>query len=128
MVVIWAWPMRSMTDFRSDPPARSQEAWACRRSWTRTRTSTPEFLTAGRQTRVRKVLREIQAVPVQRMDLAYLDEAKIDWSRYSWSTPEVMVLPGRSSYVPAVAQLDDGVALLDRGAPTARLRGWDSRH
>ncbi|MEJ7796828.1 MAG: restriction endonuclease, partial [Nocardioides sp.] len=26
-----------------------------------------------------------QAVPVQRVDLAYLDEAKIDWSQYSWS-------------------------------------------
>jgi len=32
-----------------------------------------------------------QAVPVQRVDLAYLDEAKIDWSRYDWATPEVLV-------------------------------------
>ena len=36
MVVIWAWPMRSMTDLRSEPPARSQLAWAWRRSWRRT--------------------------------------------------------------------------------------------
>jgi predicted helicase len=31
-----------------------------------------------------------QAVPVQRVDLAYLNEAKVDWSQYSWSTPEVL--------------------------------------
>src|SRR4051812_30575066 len=49
VVEIWAWPMRSMTDLRSASPARSQEAWAWRRSWTRT--STPEALVAGNQTR-----------------------------------------------------------------------------
>ena len=59
MVLIWAWPMRSMTDLRSEPPARSQEAWAWRRSWMRTSKSTPEALTAGRQTRVRKVFLEM---------------------------------------------------------------------
>lgn len=32
-----------------------------------------------------------QAVPIQRVDLAYLNEAKVDWSQYSWVTPEVLV-------------------------------------
>src|SRR4051812_21606405 len=36
-----------------------QDAWAWRRSWARTLKSTPEALTAGRQMRVRKVLREM---------------------------------------------------------------------
>ena len=35
-----------------------------------------------------------QAVPVQRVDLAYLDEARVDWSQFSWSTPEVLVPTG----------------------------------
>jgi hypothetical protein len=39
-----------MTDLRSEPPARGQEAWAWRRSWTRTLRSTPEALMAGSQT------------------------------------------------------------------------------
>src|SRR5450756_3066651 len=63
VVMIWAWPMRSMTDLRSAPPARSQEAWAWRRSWTRTWKSMPERCRAGSQTRVRKVLREIGLPP-----------------------------------------------------------------
>ena len=53
VVMICAWPMRSMTDFRSAPPARSQEAWAWRRSWTRTWKSMPERCRAGNQTPVR---------------------------------------------------------------------------
>lgn len=36
-------PMRSMMDLRSAPPASNQEAWAWRRSWTRTWQSTPLF-------------------------------------------------------------------------------------
>jgi hypothetical protein len=44
-----------MTDLRSEPPERSQEAWAWRRSWTRTPKSTPQAVLAGSQTRVRKV-------------------------------------------------------------------------
>src|SRR6266540_1918013 len=58
VVVIWAWPIRSITLLRSDPPASSQEAWAWRRSWTRTSKSTPDAATADRQTRVRKVFLE----------------------------------------------------------------------
>src|SRR5680860_1440929 len=50
--------MRSITALRSDPPASSQEAWAWRRSWTRTWKSTPDEATAGRQMRVRKVFLE----------------------------------------------------------------------
>ena len=59
--VVWicAWPIRSITPLRSAPPASSQDAWARRRSWIRTRKSIPDASTAGGQTRVRKVLREI---------------------------------------------------------------------
>ena len=42
VVMIWAWPMRSMTVLRSAPPASSQEAWAWRRSCMRTLKSMPE--------------------------------------------------------------------------------------
>ena len=56
--------MRSITDLMSEPPASSQEACACRRSWTRASKSTQAALPAGIQTRVRKVLREI-GVPVR---------------------------------------------------------------
>lgn len=38
-----------------------------------------------------------QAVPVQRVDLAYLAEARIDWEQYSWETPEVLVESPRVS-------------------------------
>jgi len=48
-----------MTEARSEPPASSQEAWACRRSCIRTLKETPLALTAGCQIRVRNVLREI---------------------------------------------------------------------
>ena len=59
MVWIWAWPSRSITLLRSEPPARSQEAWAWRRSWMPTLKSMPVALTAGSRTWVRKLLREI---------------------------------------------------------------------
>src|SRR5665647_2935505 len=58
VVMIWAWPMRSMTDLRSAPPARSQEAWAWRRSCMRTWKSMPERCTAGFQYRVLNVARD----------------------------------------------------------------------
>jgi len=37
------------------------------------------------------------SVPVQRVDIGYLDEVNIDWSGYSWTTPEVLPTAGRSS-------------------------------
>jgi predicted helicase len=60
-----------------------------------------------------------QAVQVQRVDLAYLDEARIDWSQYSWSTPEVMVALGPKQLRPhqqrALADVVAGLAAHDRG-------------
>ncbi|GAA2146440.1 DEAD/DEAH box helicase [Nocardioides koreensis] len=60
-----------------------------------------------------------QAVPVQRVDLAYLDEAKIDWDQYSWSTPEVLVRTGpkqlRLDQEQAVKEVITGLAAHDRG-------------
>jgi predicted helicase len=60
-----------------------------------------------------------QGVPVQRVDLAYLDEARIDWSRYSWSTPEVLVPRGpkklRLDQEQAVQEVLKGLADRDRG-------------
>lgn len=60
-----------------------------------------------------------QAVPVQRVDLAYLDCAKIDWSQYSWSTPDVLVPTGPKQLRPhqerALKDVRDGLATSDRG-------------
>ncbi|MGH3356649.1 MAG: DEAD/DEAH box helicase family protein, partial [Nocardioidaceae bacterium] len=60
-----------------------------------------------------------QAVPVQRVDLAYLDEAKIDWSKFSWRTPEVLVPVGRKNLRPhqerARKDVITGLAERDRG-------------
>jgi predicted helicase len=60
-----------------------------------------------------------QAVPVQRVDLAYLDEARIDWSQYSWTTPEVLVPRGpkklRLDQEQAVQEVIKGLADRDRG-------------
>ena len=60
-----------------------------------------------------------QAVPVQRVDIAYLDEAKIDWGQYSWSTPEVMVPLGPKRLRPhqerALADVVSGLETHDRG-------------
>jgi predicted helicase len=60
-----------------------------------------------------------QAVRVQRVDLAYLDEAKVDWSQYSWSTPEVLVPVGPKRLRPhqqrALQDVRDGLAAHDRG-------------
>lgn len=49
VVVSRAWPMRSLTVWRSAPPASSQDAWAWRRSWTRTWNGSPAVLRAGCQ-------------------------------------------------------------------------------
>ena len=60
-----------------------------------------------------------QAVPVQRVDMAYLDEAKIDWGQYSWSTPEVMVPLGPKRLRPhqerALTDVVTGLEAHDRG-------------
>jgi predicted helicase len=60
-----------------------------------------------------------QAVPVQRVDLAYLNEAKVDWSQYSWSTPEVLVPIGPKQLRPhqerALKDVCAGLAGHDRG-------------
>jgi predicted helicase len=41
-----------------------------------------------------------QAVPVQRVDIAYLGESAFDWSAYSWTTPEVLVSLGQKALRP----------------------------
>lgn len=60
-----------------------------------------------------------QAVPVQRVDLAYLDGAKVDWSRFSWSTPEVLVPVGpkrlRLDQERALKEVREGLAVHNRG-------------
>jgi predicted helicase len=60
-----------------------------------------------------------QAVRVQRVDLAYLDEAKVDWSQYSWSTPEVLVPVGPKRLRPhqerALQDVRNRLATHDRG-------------
>ncbi|GAA2135341.1 DEAD/DEAH box helicase [Nocardioides koreensis] len=60
-----------------------------------------------------------QAVPVQRVDLAYLNEAKVDWSQYSWATPEVLVPIGPKQLRPhqerALKDVRDGLSTYDRG-------------
>ena len=60
-----------------------------------------------------------QAVQVQRVDLAYLDEARVDWSQFSWSTPEVLVPTGPKRLRPhqeqALKDVRAGLELRDRG-------------
>jgi predicted helicase len=41
-----------------------------------------------------------QAVSVQRVDTAWLDESAFDWAQYSWATPEVLVSTGRKALRP----------------------------
>ncbi|PKW14287.1 DEAD/DEAH box helicase [Saccharopolyspora spinosa] len=59
------------------------------------------------------------SVPVQRIDIRYLDDANIDWSQFSWSTPEVVVSTGKKSLRPhqqkALDAVRDGFAERDRG-------------
>ena len=59
------------------------------------------------------------SVPVQRVDIGYLDEVNIDWSGYSWTTPEVLPTTGPKKLRPHQTRaLDDvrrGLAEHDRG-------------
>lgn len=59
------------------------------------------------------------SVPVQRIDICYLDDANIDWSRFSWSTPEVVVSTGKKELRPhqrkALEAVRGGFARCDRG-------------
>ncbi|TIC83616.1 damage-inducible protein [Nocardioides sp. GY 10113] len=60
-----------------------------------------------------------QAVPVQRVDIAWLDESAFDWSQYSWATPEVLVSTGKKALRPhqerALHDVFDGFRTYDRG-------------
>ncbi|MDZ5662354.1 type ISP restriction/modification enzyme [Nocardioides sp. S-58] len=62
---------------------------------------------------------EGQMVPVQRVDIGYMEDAGIDWSVYSWSTPEVLPTTGPKTLRPHQSRaLDDvrrGLATADRG-------------
>jgi predicted helicase len=62
---------------------------------------------------------EGQLVPVQRVDIGYLEDARIDWSGYSWSTPEVLPTIGpKTLRLHQSRALDDvrrGLATTDRG-------------
>ena len=59
------------------------------------------------------------AVPVQRIDIDYLDDARIDWSQYSWTTPDVVVPIGPKQLRPhqaeALAAVRTGFTEHDRG-------------
>ncbi|MGD9961770.1 DEAD/DEAH box helicase [Nocardioides sp.] len=60
-----------------------------------------------------------QSVPVQRIDIGFLDSAHVDWAEYSWSTPEVLVATGPKTLRPhqqrALHDVRDGLATSDRG-------------
>ena len=60
-----------------------------------------------------------QAVPVQRVDIAWLDESAFDWSQYSWTTPEVLVSTGKKALRPhqerALHDVFDGFRSHERG-------------
>jgi predicted helicase len=60
-----------------------------------------------------------QAVPVQRVDIAWLDESAFDWTQYSWATPEVLVSTGKKTLRPhqeaALLDVFDGFRSHDRG-------------
>lgn len=62
---------------------------------------------------------EGQLVPVQRVDVGYFEDAGIDWSDYSWTTPEVLPTTGPKTLRPHQTRaLDDvrrGLATADRG-------------
>ncbi|GGO94055.1 helicase [Nocardioides phosphati] len=59
------------------------------------------------------------AVPVQRVDIGYLDDARVDWSQFSWSTPEVVVASGPKTLRPhqtvALEKVRAGLGEYDRG-------------
>lgn len=56
---------------------------------------------------------------VQRIDLAYLDDAAIDWDKFKWETPEVVVPTGPKTLRPhqnkALTAVAEGLATHDRG-------------
>ena len=60
-----------------------------------------------------------QAVPVQRIDIAWLDDSNFDWSQYSWTTPEVLVSTGKKALRPhqqsALMDVFDGFRARERG-------------
>ncbi|MDH2415806.1 type ISP restriction/modification enzyme [Nocardioides sp. CER19] len=60
-----------------------------------------------------------QAVPVQRIDIAWLEESAFDWSQYSWATPEVLVSTGKKALRPhqqsALIDVFDGFRAQERG-------------
>lgn len=62
---------------------------------------------------------EGQLIPVQRVDIGYFEDANIDWSQYSWTTPEVLPSTGPKQLRPhQVKALDDvrrGLTEADRG-------------
>jgi len=62
---------------------------------------------------------EGQSIPVQRIDIAYLDDAAFDWSQYSWATPEVLVPTGKKTLRPhqsrALEDVFKGLRQQDRG-------------
>lgn len=62
---------------------------------------------------------EGQLVPVQRVDISHMEDAGIDWSGYSWSTPEVLPTTGPKTLRPHQSRaLDDvrrGLTAIDRG-------------
>lgn len=55
----------------------------------------------------------------QRVDVGYLDDAKIDWSAYSWTTPEVVIRTGPKTLRPhqteALEAVRRGLEAGDRG-------------
>ncbi|GAB7007714.1 DEAD/DEAH box helicase [Nocardioides sp. AN3] len=59
------------------------------------------------------------AVPVQRIDINYLNDAPIDWAKYSWSTPEQVTPTGPKNLRPyqrqAISKVREAFTALDRG-------------
>lgn len=62
---------------------------------------------------------EGQMVPVQRVDIGYMEDAGIDWSGYSWSTPEVLPTTGPKTLRPhqtqALKDVRAGLEMAHRG-------------
>src|SRR4051794_10801582 len=50
-----------------------------------------------------------QAIPVQRVDIAYLDESAFDWAAFEWTTPEVLVSLGKKALRPHQEQAVEAV-------------------
>ncbi|GAB3160976.1 DEAD/DEAH box helicase [Micromonospora sonneratiae] len=60
-----------------------------------------------------------QAIPVQRLDVGYLNEARIDWSQFTWSKPEALTSTAPKQLLPhqevALKKVCDGLSEHDRG-------------